>query len=301
MAREKDGWGQWSITKWLYYWGELFLDLLAELVVKVLSTLIWRHRTKTRPKRIILVRHGESLGNKYPSTYFDVPDNLIPLTDKGRREAREAGESLKQLIGNETVSFYVSPFLRTAQTFEEMIKAFDRGQYWVRYEPRIREQEWGFLPGKESFEEARAKRQHVGRFFFRFQGGESGADVYDRVTSFLHTLFREFDSKGGQMDNVILVSHGFTCRVFIMRYFHYSYQEMESWENLRNCEYVILEKNKSGAYECITPLERNPLAPPLTDHGPCMCRTCSKAAGKGPIPPRDKSRYSVLTDIFRND
>jgi broad specificity phosphatase PhoE len=42
-------------------------------------------------------------------------DNRIPLTEKGKEQAREAGAKLASLVGDETVTFYVSPFLRTRQ------------------------------------------------------------------------------------------------------------------------------------------------------------------------------------------
>ena len=35
-----------------------------------------------------------------------------------------AGVALKEVIGNETVTFYVSPFLRSAQTYQQIRLAF---------------------------------------------------------------------------------------------------------------------------------------------------------------------------------
>lgn len=37
---------------------------------------------------------------------------------------------------------------------------------------------------------AKTDRARFGRFWYRFDGGESGADVYDRVTAFLESLYR---------------------------------------------------------------------------------------------------------------
>ena len=48
----------------------------------------------------------------------------------------------------------------------------------------------------------------------------SGADVYDRVSTFLETLYRDME-KGGCGDNALLVSHGLFCRLFLTRYFHW--------------------------------------------------------------------------------
>lgn len=55
------------------------------------------------PKRLILVRHGESEGNIDPLLYCRVPDNAMHLTDLGFEQAVAAGKSIKQIIGDESV------------------------------------------------------------------------------------------------------------------------------------------------------------------------------------------------------
>lgn len=62
-----------------------------------------RHRKRTMPKRLILVRHGESQGNIDPSLYTRVPDNALHLTELGYEQAVAAGRSIKQILGDETV------------------------------------------------------------------------------------------------------------------------------------------------------------------------------------------------------
>ena len=77
-----------------------------------------------RPKRIVLIRHAESEGNVDETMYMRKPDHRIELTEKGKRQAREAGEQLKNLLGpNETLYVYVSPYLRTMQTLYELGQA----------------------------------------------------------------------------------------------------------------------------------------------------------------------------------
>jgi broad specificity phosphatase PhoE len=80
-----------------------------------------------KPERIILIRHGESEGNVNHKIYSTTPDNKINLTDLGKEQARVAGENIKKLVGDESCFFYLSPFQRTRQTFEQISKA------WVRY------------------------------------------------------------------------------------------------------------------------------------------------------------------------
>jgi hypothetical protein len=62
-----------------------------------------------KPRRIILMRHGESEGNVDPTIYSRKPDNKVELTENGHLQAKEAGKALKKLVGSATVRFIVSP------------------------------------------------------------------------------------------------------------------------------------------------------------------------------------------------
>ena len=48
----------------------------------------------------------------------------------------------------------------------------------------------------------------------------SGADVFDRVSTFLETLYRDM-RKGRCGQNAIIVSHGLFCRLFLTRFYHW--------------------------------------------------------------------------------
>lgn len=56
-----------------------------------------------KPKRIILVRHGESQGNVNQEIYKTTPDYALHLTDKGQAQAKLAGEQIAALIGGESL------------------------------------------------------------------------------------------------------------------------------------------------------------------------------------------------------
>jgi broad specificity phosphatase PhoE len=98
-----------------------------------------------KPKRIILVRHGESQGNAEPGHYETTPDHALHLTETGRKQSRLAGEQIKQLIGNETVRAYVPPWFRTRQTCDEIVAVIGAFVDKVFEDSRLREQEWGHL------------------------------------------------------------------------------------------------------------------------------------------------------------
>jgi len=140
------------------------------------------------PKRIILVRHGESQGNLDMSAYTTTPDYRIPLTALGAEQARAAGRGIRDVVasggGNWKVYFYVSPYARTRATLREIGCAFPRDRIiGAREECRVREQDFGNFQVEERMRAVKETRQRFGRFFFRFPEGESAADVFDRVAS----------------------------------------------------------------------------------------------------------------------
>jgi len=199
----------------------------------------------SKSKRIILIRHGQSEGNADHSKYEVVPDYRLNLTQDGKRQAQVAGGRISDVIGNEKVASYVSPYYRTRQTYENLLIGGLRGNIAVSCEdPRLREQDYGHL---RSIEEARGidkERDDYGKFYYRISDGESGADVYDRLSTFIETLYRDFE-KESCPDNVLIVTHGLTLRLFLMRWFHWSIEEFEELKNPKNCEFFVLKLDKS--------------------------------------------------------
>merc|ERR1712135_217640 len=78
----------------------------------------------TRTRRLILIRHGESEANVDRNITAEVPDHSLHITPKGRQQALQAGENLKQIVGDESVTFVVSPYVRTIETFNGVVQAF---------------------------------------------------------------------------------------------------------------------------------------------------------------------------------
>jgi broad specificity phosphatase PhoE len=215
-----------------------------------------------KPKRIFLVRHGESEGNVNKDLYKVKPDYAYELTEKGREQALVTGEAIAQIIKAEDLQFYCSPYWRTRQTYlgirEAINKSLARSPYNTPinvlqkfYEdPRLREQEWGtgFEKRDDNLETA---RDTFGHFYYRIPNGESCADVYDRVSDFLNTLWRDFE-KVRYPENAIIVTHGMTMRLFLMRWFHMTVEEFELLANPKNCEFFQLDLQDGGYYKLVT-------------------------------------------------
>lgn len=219
------------------------------------------------------MRHGESEGNCDKSVNRYTPNHKVALTDEGHNQAKSAGLVLKEFLQHvslededrnktrnpKSILFYTSPYLRARQTCNNIIdgiKDVPGVTYKVHEEPRMREQDFGnFQSTSEQMEKVWLERAHYGHFFYRIPHGESAADVYDRIASFNETLFRQF-----QQDNfpniLILVTHGIWARVFLMKWFRWSYEEFESLRNIPHCHYLIMKKqSEGGKFRLKTPLK----------------------------------------------
>ena len=148
------------------------------------------------PKRIILLRHGESQGNMDAKTYTTIPDDKIPLTEKGLAQAWGAGAQIRDVIScNNTTSnwkvyFYVSPYQRTLSTLREIGLSFSRQEIiGVDEDCRLREQAFGNFQDEKKMKELKIKKEEYGHFFYRFPDGESIADLSDRVSGTIFSLF----------------------------------------------------------------------------------------------------------------
>jgi broad specificity phosphatase PhoE len=208
-----------------------------------------------KPNRIILIRHGESEGNIDKGQYLTIPDYALNLTPKGINQARQAGKELKDIVENEGLYVYLSPYVRTRQTYQYLKESANANIVKAIEDPRIREQDWGHLRHPDDNEEIMQARDNFSTFYYRIPDGESGADVFDRVSTFMETLFRDFNKPDYPL-NVLLVTHGLTLRLFLMRWFHWTVEEFENLRNPSNCQIVVMNKRLDDKYELITKLKR---------------------------------------------
>lgn len=208
-----------------------------------------------KPKRIILIRHGQSEGNVNEGIYAIKPDYQLRLTEKGFEQAENCGKKLKKITKDESCFFYVSPLWRTRDTYDQIIKAYGGSSIEKWEDPRIREQEWGHLKDKAECDRINKERDEYGVFYYRIPDGESAADVYDRVSDFYGTLHRDFE-KDDFPENCIVVTHGMTIRLFIMKWLHWTVEDFHAVENPKNCAVIVLEKMKNDKYKLLTELKK---------------------------------------------
>ncbi|KAK6130025.1 hypothetical protein DH2020_036247 [Rehmannia glutinosa] len=174
-----------------------------------------------RPRRIILVRHGQSQGNVDECVYTRVADPKVVLTEQGIAEAEECGWEMRRMIEEDgaddwKVYFYVSPYKRSLETLRNLAKAFERSRIaGVREEPRLREQDFGFR-------ETLRSDIDIGRFQ---PPGEQSPNM-----------------------NLVIVSHGLTLRVFLMRWYKWTVEQFEGLYNIGNGKMVVMERGYGGRY-----------------------------------------------------
>lgn len=207
-----------------------------------------------KPKNIYLVRHGQSIGNADRSNYDLMPDWKIPLSDLGREQSIKAGEELRRMCGNRRLYVFSSPYKRAVDTTAQIIRQVGPSVDIGAIDPRLREIELGSIRGdSRSVEKARAE---YGPFFYRFPGGESGCDVYDRCAAFIHDTLNPLMESGDLcQSDVCIVSHAFTIRVFLMRFLSLGIDWFDRVDKPDNCQIITLSLNDRGQYELQTPLK----------------------------------------------
>ena len=171
----------------------------------------------------------------------------MKLTERGKKQASKAGIKLKKIIKNESVKFYVSPYLRTQETYTQIVKSFNCNKKTSTLDHRIREQEFGNLNQIDS--KVYKQRVFIGRFYYRFNNGENGADCFGRVSSFLDDLYKNVHYKENQYDNYVIVCHGIIMRVFLMKMLNLPIEEYQRLACPDNCKLWVLEKENKGKHQ----------------------------------------------------
>jgi broad specificity phosphatase PhoE len=146
--------------------------------------------------RVILVRHGESEGNR-DRTFTQNPQ--VPLTAHGREQARAAGLRIAQRYTPTRI--VASPYLRAWQTAEVIAEVLGLP---IEAEADLREQSFGVFAGEPYDALLGDAAYHEGpRWDWRPQGGESLTDVYQRVVPVIDRVAAESSGR-----DVVVVSHG---------------------------------------------------------------------------------------------
>ena len=179
-----------------------------------------------------------------------LPDHKVYLTDKGREEAKLAGEFLKLYIQNNSIDLsnsvmWISPYTRTRETGSIINRIL--GIEKIKEDITLIEQRYGLFSDKEielikamypeQFSFYDNYYQNDGKFYAKLPQGESPFDVALRTKQFIDTIYRDKE------DVLFVVSHGTTIKTIVMNFFHYSPEWFNSELTPDNCSIILIDSN----------------------------------------------------------
>jgi broad specificity phosphatase PhoE len=158
------------------------------------------------PDRLVLVRHGESVGNLADAQArergadrldLDARDADVELSETGQKQADAVGRWLAKIDDADRPTVVLSsPYRRAAETARRAVG--DLGLE-VIYDERLRERDLGVFDGmtghgiRSAYPEEAERRRKLGKFYYQPPSGESWSDVVLRVRTLLSDVREAFD------------------------------------------------------------------------------------------------------------
>ncbi len=162
--------------------------------------------------QLTIVRHGQSEWN-LQNRFTGWED--VSLTDKGREEAKKAGETLKAYRFDEA---YTSNLKRAQNTLAMILEVSGQTAIPVTKDEALNERHYGDLQGLDKAETAKKfgdEQVHIWRRSFDIAppNGESLKDTAARVLPYYEA---EIEPKLKAGKNIIIAAHGNSLRALIM-------------------------------------------------------------------------------------
>lgn len=199
--------------------------------------------------KLYVTRHGETAWNREDKVCGRTD---LPLTERGREQARETGKKLSGVHFDRVVC---SPMVRARETAALICEGREVA---VERHRELIEQDYGLCEGADRFDEGFLF--HKRNFTDGYPQGESQMMLAKRVYRFLEELAARCPE-----ETVLAVCHGGVCRV-IESYFHPMDNEAFFKFAMHNCEVRVYE---------MPPAERSQA--PVTFYGTELCRDCAEA------------------------
>lgn len=175
-------------------------------------------------RSLILVRHGQSEGNVAAESAererlerIAVParDPDITLSELGREQAGAVGRWLSALPDDERPQVaWTSPYRRARETAEIALDVAG-AELAFRVDERLRDRDMGITDMltragiESSHPEEAERREWLGKFYYRPPGGESWADVAQRVRGVLTDI-----AHTERHDRVLVTAHDVVIMLF---------------------------------------------------------------------------------------
>ena len=183
---------------------------------------------------LILLRHGQSQWN-LENRFTGWED--VPLTEKGVKEAKLAGESMKKnkILIDEIFS---SKLKRANKTAELALREMNISHLWsenilnMTCNTSLNERDYGDLVGlnkQETADKYGKEQVHIWRRSFDIPppGGESLKDVVNRVKPYFIKFIKPKIESG---NNILIVAHGNSLRALMIEIGLYKPEEISKIE-----------------------------------------------------------------------
>jgi probable phosphoglycerate mutase len=175
--------------------------------------------TSTWPRRLWLVRHGESAGNvardealAAGAEVIDIAmrDVDVPLSDRGKAQARALARWTQRRDEDDRPTIVLtSPYVRAVETATPIAATIEMPHSQTPIiDERLREKEFGALDRLTRagivarFPAEVAMRERLGKFYYRPPSGESWCDVVQRLRGVMLELQHNYPG-----EHVVIVAH----------------------------------------------------------------------------------------------
>jgi len=189
--------------------------------------------------RVLVLRHGQSEGN-VARVWTSSPEGY-PLTERGREQAREAGE---RLIGAGVTTIYASPLPRAQQTAHEVGSVLGLP---VGTLAGVHELDVGAHEGEHDDTVGPVALTVFGSWWREddlsagFPGGETGFEIVERMRAALDSVAERHEGTTS-----LIVSHGGAMAVGLQSMCDNLDAIFVSQHILANCELVELRRDDDG-------------------------------------------------------
>ena len=233
------------------------------------------------PRRLILVRHGESTGNVARQAAMDAGlseinidhrDIDVPLSPQGEQQAIALGRWFAdQSVDTLPEVVLASPYVRAHNTAKLIAEHGGFSDADFILDERLREKEFGILDRltaagiKERFPDQVRFRTLLGKFYHRPPSGESWCDVVLRLRSLMDTVGLHY---AGQ--DVMIVSHQVVVlclRYLLERLTEQQILAIDNEGDVANCSITEYRFDESAGKRGDLVLQRYNFVAPLEEGG----------------------------------
>ncbi len=191
---------------------------------------------------LILVRHGQSEWNA-KGVWTGLTD--IPLSEKGRSEAKAAAEKLRDVPIDEA---FTSVLSRARETCTIILDVLGKNDVGIIEDKALNERDYGIYTGKNKWEIKKETGEEqflkIRRSYdFQIPHGESLKQVYERVIPYYQSTILPKLKEG---KNILISAHGNSLRALIKYLENISDKEIPNLELPTGGIYVY-QINQNGA------------------------------------------------------